>query len=552
MLKKLRSAKKRHPRRIEYFILFFILLLAAYLRFTKLNWDQNSNYHPDERNLAAAVSRLDWPVKNNPEFYAYNGLPIFIIEITSEVVAEINKDPDWLTDWGKINLIARSYSAFYSWLSVLVFYLLAKKIFKKNQTVLLSSLLFATTVGLIQYAHYGVTESLLVLEVLALSLFSVRFMEKKKIYDLISSAIILGLSLGTKTSAITFAIIPGLAILLSSGSFLKVYYRSLLLLILAGLIFYLSSPNTFLHLNKFLESMRYEGGVVRGTLRVPYTMQFTDTPIYLFQLKNLLWQSSPLVMALFAVGIFVFGKNFKQHKLLWPLLLFSLLYFLYVGSWFTKFIRYMLPIVPAIILLAGLAFETLKNKKWRSVLLLFLVLSNLFWAFAYLQVFQKTSSRIVASDWIYQTIPNGSTLLTEHWDDGLPSKGRPDIHYNQLKLDLYDEDSSQKVKKLAETLTAGDYLFITSKRLYKSIPRNPNYPLTTEYYRLLFAGELGYQKIAEFSSYPQLLGITIKDDAAEETFQVYDHPVIMIFENTSHYPSTYLFNKIVGIDTGLF
>ena len=57
------------------------------------------------------------------------------------------------------------------------------------------------------------------------------------------------------------------------------------------------------------------------------------------------------------------------------------------------------------------------------------------------------------------------------------------------------------------------------------------YPLTSRYYRRLFAGRLGYEKVGEFSSYPSLFGVTINDDSSEETFQVYEHPKVIIFKN---------------------
>ena len=60
------------------------------------------------------------------------------------------------------------------------------------------------------------------------------------------------------------------------------------------------------------------------------------------------------------------------------------------------------------------------------------------------------------------------------------------------------------------------------------------YTNTAEYYKKLFAGDLGFTKIAEFTSYPTLsigkLQMTINDDSADESFTVYDHPKIMIFK----------------------
>ena len=56
--------------------------------------------------------------------------------------------------------------------------------------------------------------------------------------------------------------------------------------------------------------------------------------------------------------------------------------------------------------------------------------------------------------------------------------------------------------------------------------------MTSQYYRLLFAGELGYELVAEFSAYPRLGSWVIRDDHADESFSVYDHPHVFVFGNT--------------------
>jgi hypothetical protein len=155
------------------------LSLASYLRFSHLNWDQGLTLHPDERNIIGAVAKLNWPKQINPEFYAYNGFPLFLIDISSQIMAVLSKDLTYLTNWGKIGLIARFHSAFFSLISVCFFYLVSRQVFKKK-TALISAFLAATTVSFIQHAHYGVTESLLVFELLILTYLSIRFLKTKK------------------------------------------------------------------------------------------------------------------------------------------------------------------------------------------------------------------------------------------------------------------------------------------------------------------------------------------------------------------------------------
>ena len=87
---------------------------------------------------------------------------------------------------------------------------------------------------------------------------------------------------------------------------------------------------------------------------------------------------------------------------------------------------------------------------------------------------------------------------------------------------------------MANALAGGDYLVISSRRWSGTLPRLPNFPLMRRYYGLLFSGDLGYAPVATFRSSPRLGPLVFPDDSAEETFQVFDHPTVLIFRNSGH------------------
>jgi hypothetical protein len=526
---------KVNKKLLYWLALIAIFVLAFFLRFYNLDWDQGKMFHPDERNIAMAVNRLDFPRQNNPEFYAYNGFPIYLIEITSQTMATITNNDLWLTGWGEINLIGRAYSALFSSLAVIVFYLLAKKTLTKK-TTLLTTLVFATTVGFIQYAHYGVTESLLVLELLLITWLSMKIIDKPKLKYLISLGIISGLSIGTKTSAISFLLIPFLSLPMAYGVSRSLITKVATFTAIAGLVFFISSPNTLIYLSEFKQSMTYEGGVVRGDFLVPYTMQFIDTTPYLYHLKSLMWQTSPLVVVFGLLGVIDLLIKPKKNLLLLPLAVFSLAYFAYVGFWHTKFIRYLLPVIPFLILAMGKLLASVEKHTKKFTILAFMIAAiSLGWALAHQSIYAQPQTRIQASEWIYQHLPENSVLLTEHWDDRLPiNLENQNKSYQFQLLKLYEADNSLKIKTLADQLARGDYLILSSRRLSGSIPRNDDYIYTQNYYQLLNSGQLGYQLIKEINVYPNFLGLNIKDDNAEETFRVYDHPRVRIYQNIDH------------------
>ena len=134
---------------------------------------------------------------------------------------------------------------------------------------------------------------------------------------------------------------------------------------------------------------------------------------------------------------------------------------------------------------------------------------------------------------MYANIPAGSGVTFEIWDDALPLNidGQlGDQFFHMVRMEPYWEDIPEKRTQLYEWLDQADYIVLSSNRLYGSIPRLPSrFPMTTRYYEALFSGELGFEPLVSFTSRPQLLGIEINDDNADESFTVYDHPRVDIF-----------------------
>jgi len=257
--------------------------------------------------------------------------------------------------------------------------------------------------------------------------------------------------------------------------------------------------------------------------------------------------------------------NSRWLLVLIPLAWVALL-FVWQGAQFVKSVRYFLPIYPCLALFAAYlmvaAWEWAKGrgralKAAAGALAAFVLAGTLAWAFAFIQIYTEPVTRVQATQWIYDNIEPGAVLANEHFDDPLPFNmfgklaWEPGGLYNSLsvtypgsedkidQLQLYDEDTPEKLVMLLDALDQADYIIMSSGRLSTSIPRLPmRYPMTTRYYRLLLAGELGFEKAVEFHSYPRLFGIEFNDDSAEEQFTVYDHPKVLIYRKTDAYDRT--------------
>jgi uncharacterized membrane protein len=531
--------------RFQTLVAFLVLIfIAGFFRFYNLNWDLGNFFHPDERNIANAVSQIRFFSQLNPHFFAYGGFSIYLYRFAGEIISFITNNSAWIANWGNIDVIGRFFSALFSTITLLPLYFLAK-IISNKKTAFLTIIFYAFTVTSIQTAHFAVTESLIILIGVSICLLSITFLQKPKFYKTFVLAITFGIGIAAKTSAIIFIIMPILAYLFTiterKNERKKIIIYGIISLITAFIVFIIFSPFTFLDLTKFMESMKYESAVATGSLPVVYTLQFDHTIAYLFQIKNFFWQIG--LNAIFCIlgFIFVLFETLrKKDKKLLVFLILPLIYFLYVGDWHTKFIRYMVPIIPFLLITSSLLLMRIQSRFNRlgNLLIFGLVTVTIVWALAFFSIYLNPQTRITASEWIYHNIPYGAKLLNEQWDDGLPipiNNFSPQ-EYFITSLTMYDADNQTKVEYLSTNLSSSNYIIFNSRRLYGTlINLKDKYPITSRYYELLFSGKLGYEKVKEFSSYPSFFGFQINDDNSEETFQVYDHPKVTIFKNVANF-----------------
>jgi YYY domain-containing protein len=156
----------------------------------------------------------------------------------------------------------------------------------------------------------------------------------------------------------------------------------------------------------------------------------------------------------------------------------------------------------------------------------------------------------------------GTALANEgDWDDPVP--WRMDmydpfggLYPPDLNFHMYWEDNPEKRERFVRILHTSEYIAITSNRQWGSLPRIPErFPLVTAYYRSLlgcplsesiqwcynvaepgmFSGQMGYELVQTFTSYPQLGPLELNTQFAEEAFTVYDHPKVFIFRKTADY-----------------
>ncbi|MCG2768639.1 MAG: DUF2298 domain-containing protein, partial [Anaerolineae bacterium] len=331
------------------------------------------------------------------------------------------------------------------------------------------------------------------------------------------------------------------------------------------------SPLSFKLAERYKQNMEEVSRLVSGESDYPPAHQWTDRTPWVFPWVNMVRWGMGIPLGLVAwvgwllAGYLLCWRRRGEHLLPW---IWTTIYFGYQGAQFAKTIRYYLPVYPQLILFGAWLLIWLWDKAkaarhryasaWTryapaaaGALMLLVVVGTLLWATAFTSIYTRTLTRVAATRWIYANVPLGTTVANEMWDDPIPLRidgkdGFGPGMYTGIQMEPYWEDTPEKLEKFLEWLEQTDYIFLTSNRLYESIPRLPmRFPMTTEYYRLLFAEELGFRRVQTFTSRPQLWGIEINDDQAEESFTVYDHPKVIIFQKTADY-STERVRELLG------
>ncbi|KKP71634.1 MAG: hypothetical protein UR68_C0029G0002 [Candidatus Roizmanbacteria bacterium GW2011_GWA2_35_19] len=590
-------------RLLVIFIWILIIGLLIYSRFVNLGWGLPYPMHPDERNMATAIQQLNCT------------LPQIALELPKSLIGKWEPITKWIKLSGNFNVNECFNPHFFAYgqLPLYLGYIFAVffKLFNKSLFTPRSKLRFAgslvalgMTAGVIifspyaiQFAHFGTTESLLMLFYSLIIYFSILYIDNKTSTRtfIFGTAAFSGMALGTKVSSLIFLAVPYFSILFhnrsiavkrmisssKSGVYFVLYkvigliFDLSIFLILTILFFVLFSPHNLISFKEFLGSMNYETDVAFGKYVAFYTKQFIETTPIIFQFEKIFPYVLGAPVFLFGIlGFLILSWKDKKINLLRIAFISS---FVTSAFFFAKWTRFIAPTFPlmsifAILFISKVILTIYKLRFARSLVVAFLLL-GMIWAaikpgIEFLSIYQKPDIRFQASDWIYKNIPENSYILSETANvvDIPIENPKSKVYkvqsknYNIISFNFYDLDENPELQlELKEHLEKADYIFVPSRRIFanhtcnlkspsfakaspyvktsedksagKQISKILNinrceelqnkYPQLNEYYEKLFSGELGFSKVAEFSSGQN-------DEAAEETFTVFDHPVIRI------------------------
>ncbi len=519
--------------------LLALLLFALAVRLYRNRWDDGHFFHPDERAIGFAVERLSFvPLRLNPQFFAYGSFPIYVVRVSSAVVSLVRPS---LRGFDGAILVGRAVSALWGAGTVLLLALLGMRLYDRA-TGLLGGFFLAASVSHLQNSHFATSDIPLTALVLATLVLLIRSVESPSLLNFALAGACLGLALATKFSALPLLLPVGVGLLLCrirGSNWSRVVLAGAVVAAAAGAAFFVGQPFAVLDFRAWSHDILEQSRMVRHAGLFPYTNQYVGTPKYLYDLEQfILWGAGPLlgVAALAGVGFAVVRAARRREASQILLLSWVVPFFLVTGSFEIKFPRYLLPIYPMLALWAAawLVEKGRASRAWR-IAGATVVAGTLLWVAAFVSIYTRPHSFVTASEWFYENAAAGSRVLIQHWDEGfpfpLPDERSPE-RFRMAELPFYEPDGEAKLAALASEMASADWLVLQTPRIYGAIGRVPGkYPITWKLLRHLFAGELGYKLVADFTSRPALFGIEIPTELADESFSVYDHPKVLIFRN---------------------
>jgi len=531
-----------------------LLLMAAVLRLSGVAWDGGIGAHPDERYLVgvseamACPSRLD-PFAVDPAF-PYGHLPLYLFLLLGG--ADRLMAARLLTGLLDVGTVA---------LAAALARLLAgcgAGPAAGRRAALLAALFLALMPLPVQQAHFATADVPLAFFSTGALLFAdratVRHPARRKATVWLAG-IWAGLALGSKAGAALLAIPLIVSAVLGAQGRREWVRRSIGALGAALAAFALTSPFAVREFPRFLSNVADQAALARGAVLVPYTLQYRGTLPYLYPVaQQLVWGMGPMLGLLGFGGLARAVGRAARGQLRpaeWVALAWALPFFAFTGGLYAKFPRYLLPLIPILAVYAAQWMITMGRGPATRGLFTLAVLPTALLSVALVVSYGRPHPWVAASEWIRAHLPPNSVIAVEEWDHPLPLDAEG---YILRTLPVFDPDSEEKERRMAEVLAEADAVVMASRRGYGALARWPDcFPMTLAHYRALFAGKRGFTAAGCWGRWPSLAGLSLADDPfgaaglplphpdcrpggvwlrlphLDESFVVYDHPEVVVF-----------------------
>ena len=560
---------------VQVALLGIIVLAGAWLRIAGNNWDEGLQIHVDEVFVSkVTVKSINLPPDTslttlldpnvspiNPRaegaFFVYGTLPLYIVKLISSGLASVTGDPFFN---GLIGLqqTGRIVAGLFDLITTLLVFLIGLRLWGVWPG-LVAAAFYAFAVLPIQTSHFFITDAFMTTFMTAALLFSVLAVQTRLPIFIVMTGLSVGWAMACKLSSASIIVLPLAVVLIVALQRASDANRRVALahgfasvgMSLGGVFLglFTGDPYAVLDAPTYLAQLGEQTQIQAGNIDQWFTRKYVGTwPILYPWGQLILLGVTPLVGIAGTVGIGIqAAKTWRERNWAEGLLLVSApTYFASIGLVESKWVRYLLPLVPYLCLVATVfgfwfyqyAAKRNKGPVLRGAVLAALIVPAFIGAIAVSSIYRSEHTQIKASRWTYSNVSQGKRIGIEktalEMPLRLPGFDEQRKGYTFVQMDpLADMSSPEAASILRAQLSEVDYLILDATQAAVTAPRLPwRYPVQIRYYELLLSGRLGFLVALHSTSYPRIGDIEIPDDGGwvDPSFMDSSHPPIWILK----------------------
>lgn len=539
-------------RKYIYIILILVIIVAGLLRFYGMDWGIPKepywrNHYQDEAFVLGLLFKMEPPSLSphyfiNPTFHYYTilfslkvaslfrYLKSFSLPIKTDRFGQPTEKIS-LSDYAKMFKVGRLISIVEGIILILLIFLITRNLY--NEKVGIIAALFSAIIpSLIYQSHFLVVDAPGVFWlILAFWFITTKVPAKKMTLWFILAGLFIGLAVGTKYTNLLLFLpflfkvynlnkkkkIPLLKKLFCNYTFITI--------LVAGLIFLLTTPYSILSLNEFLNGDENGFGGIFGRRGLLYYNAYPTNLILPFSLATYHSLRLPLTIFAFLSLIYLIYKRRNSDLML---LFFIIPFYLMLVYRASPHLRHILPVLPFLIIGLSRTIEDLiLNQKIKVIkpfligAIIFTFVYTLLFSLAMLKRMTPVDTRIESADWVKENIPKDATIGLASF---FPWNYTPPIEMitDKIVMTGYNYENLLRL--------APDYFIITEYEVKEFSGARDNI-WTCEQFIKQLAQQNKYKLVKKFYNEFEILGVKFYPDFPNMEWNPVN-PQIYIYENS--------------------
>lgn len=324
--------------------------------------------------------------------------------------------------------LARFISVIFGTATVYLSYKICQQLFYNKKISILAALLLAVNFFHVIVSHFANSWTIQTFFILLVLFWSINYFQKSenKIFDFIIGGILIGVAFGINFIGIIsyFWLILAYYLKNKNQGGIKIFLKrnfiltNVIILLIVGICYFLNPFGLNNYFNRLADIN--SGNEAFSNAAFTGFFSLTTLTILIYYLKNIFF-IEPVILIFSVFSGYALWKS--QRTAFYFLVPWVIIYFLSISSLTSPNIRYLLPVIPFLIMIVAFYLNYLSeniSKKYISpILLAILIVYSLMFVVLFDLRMTRPDTRLLARNWVINNIPSGATIKNEQLGESL-------------------------------------------------------------------------------------------------------------------------------------